>query len=118
MEGCGAFARSRCFANKGEIMCIEICSYRMYLSHFGGQFLMNFAFFPSQWVETCVRPREGLTRAMLEMYMHDGGTLGDVLHALLHLECLDILESVRPKVESFLEERSRRSDDVDNSTNR
>lgn len=71
----------------------------------------------TKWVETCVRPREGLTRAMLEMYMHDGGTLGDVLHALLHLECLDILESVRPKVESFLEERSRRSDDVDNSTN-
>ena len=56
-----------------------------------------------------MRPREGLTRAMLEMYMQDGGTLGDVLQALLQLECMDILESVRPRVETFLEERSRRN---------
>ena len=62
-----------------------------------------------KWVETCVRPREGLTRAMLEMYMQDGGTLGDVLQALLQLECMDILESVRPRVETFLDERSRRN---------
>jgi len=63
----------------------------------------------TKWVETCVRPREGLTRAMLEMYMQDGGTLGDVLQALLQLECMDILESVRPRVETFLDERSRRN---------
>ena len=56
-----------------------------------------------------MRPREGLTRAMLEMYMQDGGTLGDVLQALLQLECMDILESVRPRVETFLDERSRRN---------
>ena len=30
----------------------------------------------TKWVEVCVRPREGLTRAMLEIYMRDGGTLG------------------------------------------
>ncbi len=30
----------------------------------------------TKWVEVCVRPREGLTRAMLEIYMKDGGTLG------------------------------------------
>ena len=47
---------------------------------------------------------------MLEMYMQDGGTLGDVLHALLQLECLDILEATKPKVEKFLQERERYKD--------
>jgi len=64
----------------------------------------------TKWVETCVRPKEGLTKAMLEMYMQDGGTLGEVLQALLQLECLDILEAVRPKVETFLEERERHNE--------
>ena len=59
----------------------------------------------TQWVETCVRPVEGLTRAMLEIYMRDGGTLGDVLEALLELECLQILEKVKPKVNKFVEAR-------------
>ena len=63
-----------------------------------------------KWVETCVRPKEGLTKAMLEMYMQDGGTLGEVLQALLQLQCLDILEAIRPKVEKFLEERDRYKD--------
>jgi hypothetical protein len=63
-----------------------------------------------------VRPKEGLTKAMLEMYMKDGGTLGEVLQALLQLECLDILEAVRPKVEQFLEERERHSDDTSSSS--
>ena len=63
-----------------------------------------------KWVETCVRPKEGLTKAMLEMYMQDGGTLGEVLQALLQLECLDILEAIRPKVDKFLEERDRHKD--------
>ena len=49
---------------------------------------------------------------MLEMYMQDGGTLGDVLQALLQLECLDILESAKPKVEKFLEERARSNNDA------
>ena len=71
----------------------------------------TYLFFLSlQWVETCVRPKEGLTKAMLEMYMQDGGTLGDVLHALLQLECLDILEATKPKVEKFLQERERYKD--------
>jgi len=64
----------------------------------------------TKWVETCVRPKEGLTKAMLEMYMQDGGTLGEVLQALLQLECLDILEAIRPKVDKFLEERDRHKD--------
>jgi len=57
----------------------------------------------TKWVETCVRPREGLTRAMLEIYMNDGGTLGDVIGALIKLECFDILETIRPKAERYIE---------------
>ena len=56
----------------------------------------------TKWVETCVRPREGLTRAIMEIYMKDGGTLGEVLEALLHLELLDILEETRPGLEKFI----------------
>lgn len=59
----------------------------------------------TKWVEVCVRPREGLTRAMLEVYMKDGGTLGEVLEALLHLECLQILEETKPKLEKYLKKR-------------
>jgi len=70
----------------------------------------------TKWVETCVRPKEGLTKAMLEMYMQDGGTLGDVLHALLQLECLDILEATKPKVEKFLQERERYKDATSESS--
>lgn len=55
----------------------------------------------TKWVEVCVRPREGLTRAMLEIYMRDGGTLGEVLEALLELECLDILEEIKPKIDNY-----------------
>ena len=65
-----------------------------------------------------MRPKEGLTKAMLEMYMQDGGTLGEVLQALLQLECLDILEAVRPKVEKFLEERERHTDTSSSSPSR
>jgi len=57
----------------------------------------------TKWVETCVRPREGLTRAMLEIYMNDGGTLGEVIGALIKLECFDILETIRPKAERYIE---------------
>jgi len=70
----------------------------------------------TKWVETCVRPKEGLTKAMLEMYMQDGGTLGEVLQALLQLECLDILESIKPKVEKFLEERERHKEEETTSS--
>lgn len=55
----------------------------------------------TKWVEVCVRPREGLTRAMLEIYMRDGGTLGEVLEALLDLQCLDILEEIKPKIDTY-----------------
>ncbi len=59
----------------------------------------------TQWVRACVRPSEGLTRAMLEIYMRDGGTLGEVLGALLKLELLQVLEKLRPRVRAFLKER-------------
>jgi len=59
----------------------------------------------TKWVEVCVRPKEGLTRAMLEIYMRDGGTLGEVLEALLELECLDILEDTKPKVDVYIKKK-------------
>ncbi|CAM6055073.1 unnamed protein product [Sphagnum tenellum] len=59
----------------------------------------------TQWVGVCVRPVEGLTRAVLEIYMRDGGTLGEVLQALLQLECLEILERVKPRVWQFVREK-------------
>ena len=60
----------------------------------------------TKWIETCVRPSEGLTRYLLEVYMRDGGTLGEVLQGLLELECLDILEMLKGKVRSFLDHRN------------
>ena len=60
----------------------------------------------TKWIETCVRPSEGLTRYLLEVYMRDGGTLGEVLQGLLELGCLDILEMLKEKVGSFLEHRN------------
>lgn len=36
--------------------------------------------------------------------MSDGGTLGEVLEALLRLECLQILEKLKPKVRAYLKE--------------
>merc|ERR1719414_2648182 len=59
----------------------------------------------TKWVEVCVRPREGLTRAMLEIYMKDGGTLGEVFEALLELECLNVLEDTKPKVEAYIKKK-------------
>ena len=60
----------------------------------------------TKWIETCVRPSEGLTRYLLEVYMTDGGTLGEVLQALLELGCLDILELLKGKVNGFIDERN------------
>ncbi len=59
----------------------------------------------TQWIRACVRPSEGLTRAMLESYMRDGGTLGEVLGALLKMEMLQTLEKIKPRVRAFLKER-------------
>ncbi len=56
------------------------------------------------WVDVCVRPKEGLTRAVLELYMADGGTLGDVLDALHKLELLQVLQTIKPKVKAYLKE--------------
>ena len=36
----------------------------------------------TEWVRVCVRPEQSFTRAILEIYMADGGTLGDVITAL------------------------------------
>ena len=36
----------------------------------------------TEWVRVCVRPEQSFTRAILEIYMADGGTLGEVITAL------------------------------------
>ncbi|TRY73720.1 hypothetical protein TCAL_05846 [Tigriopus californicus] len=61
-----------------------------------------------QWVQTCVRPKEGLTRAILEMYMRDNGTLGQVLGALLDLELFAVLGRVVDAVERFVKDHESR----------
>ena len=42
---------------------------------------------------------------MLEIYMKDGGTLGEVLEALFELECLQILEKLKSPVKAYLQLR-------------
>ena len=32
----------------------------------------------TEWVRVCVRPEQSFTRAILEIYMADGGTLGNI----------------------------------------
>jgi len=59
----------------------------------------------SRWVQYCVRPSKGYTKAILEIYMQDGGTLGDVLKALLQMELLQTLEELKPKVKSYLTDK-------------
>ena len=66
-----------------------------------------------RWVGACVRPSEGLTRAVLEIYGRDGGTLGEVLGALLELELLQVLEQVGPAVRAFLKEREAEEEEED-----
>jgi len=39
--------------------------------------------------------------------MQDGGTLGEVLEALLSLECLQILEELKPAVKAYLAQREK-----------
>ena len=36
----------------------------------------------TEWVRVCVRPEQSFTRAILEIYMADGGSLGEVIIAL------------------------------------
>ena len=36
----------------------------------------------TEWVRVCVRPEQSFTRAILEIYMADGGSLSEVITAL------------------------------------
>ena len=36
----------------------------------------------AEWVQVCVRPEQSFTRAILEIYMADGGSRGEVITAL------------------------------------
>jgi hypothetical protein len=51
----------------------------------------------TEWVKVCVRPEQSFTRAILEIYMNDGGTLGEVIHALRRQKQYRIIQvEIRP----------------------
>ncbi len=39
---------------------------------------LNIDSMKTEWVKVCIRPEQSFTRAILEIYMNDGGTLGEV----------------------------------------
>jgi len=56
----------------------------------------------TEWVRVCVRPEQSFTRAILEIYMADGGTLGDVISALRKQKQFRIIQEISDKAEEFL----------------
>ena len=57
----------------------------------------------TQWVRVCVRPEQSFTRAILEIYMADGGTLGDVISALRKQKQFRIIQEISDQAEEFLD---------------
>jgi len=57
----------------------------------------------TEWVKTCVRPEQSFTRAILEIYMNDGGTLGDVIMALRKQKQYRIIQEISDKADEFLD---------------
>jgi len=57
----------------------------------------------TEWVRVCVRPEQSFTRAILEIYMADGGTLGDVISALRKQKQFRIIQEISDKAEEFLD---------------
>lgn len=57
----------------------------------------------TEWVKVCVRPEQSFTRAILEIYMYDGGTLGEVIHALRRQKQYRIIQEISEKAEEFLD---------------
>ena len=49
----------------------------------------------TEWVRVCVRPEQSFTRAILEIYMADGGTLGDVITALRKQKQFRIIQVIK-----------------------
>lgn len=57
----------------------------------------------TDWVRICVRPEQSFTRAILEMYMEDGGTLGEVIKALRKQKQYRIIQEISEYAEQFLD---------------
>jgi len=57
----------------------------------------------TEWVRVCVRPEQSFTRAILEIYMGDGGTLGDVISALRKQKQYRIIQEISDKAEEFMD---------------
>ena len=57
----------------------------------------------TQWVRVCVRPEQSFTRAVLEIYMADGGTLGEVISALRKQKQFRIIQEISDQAEEFLD---------------
>jgi len=57
----------------------------------------------TEWVKVCVRPEQSFTRAILEIYMNDGGTLGDVIEALRKQGQFRIIQEITDKTKEFME---------------
>lgn len=57
----------------------------------------------TEWVRVCVRPEQSFTRAILEIYMGDGGTLGDVIGALRKQKQYRIIQEISEKAEEFMD---------------
>lgn len=57
----------------------------------------------TEWVKVCIRPEQSFTRAILEIYMNDGGTLGDVISALRKQKQYRIIQEIYDKADEFLD---------------
>lgn len=57
----------------------------------------------TEWVRVCVRPEQSFTRAILEIYLADGGTLGDVISALRKQKQFRIIQELSDQAEEFLD---------------
>jgi len=57
----------------------------------------------TEWVRVCIRPEQSFTRAILEIYMADGGTVGDVIAALMKQKQYRIIQEISDKAEEFLD---------------
>merc|ERR1719350_1136019 len=57
----------------------------------------------TEWVRVCVRPEQSFTRAILEIYMADGGSLGEVITALRKQKQFRIIQEISDQAEEFLD---------------
>ena len=64
---------------------------------------LNIDSMKTEWVRVCVRPEQSFTRAILEIYMNDGGTLGEVITALRKQKQYRIIQEISDQAEEFLD---------------